>query len=531
MSRPLEIKYGGATLELRKSKQFVALRSGEQSPATTEPGLRRTPVGERGRAGGYVVLEIEAANELTARDSSGSEAPTPNAAFANVYHSSDDGVPFVPTGTIYLEFKRDVPDNQRKEFVARHGLTVVETGHDGALTLRVADGSGDAVETSAALQQDPIVEVAEPDLASEGEVKHFAMPDDAFFGRQWHLENSGQIEGASDSLKPGADARVVAAWRRMQSFGSPEVVIGIIDDGFDLSHPDLATRIVHPWDFTRGTSDVAPEPNLTSPTTGNWHGTACAGVAIGALHAGKIVGAAPGCSWMPVRWSALDPIEVVKWFDHMRENGAWIVSCSWGARAKFYPLPTRISKSIARYAEEGRNGRGGVIIFAAGNEGRDVNDPRNQSVNGWAIHPGVIAVAASTSMDERAPYSNFGNEICVCAPSSSPEGRDITTADVTGEFVDAIGSTRPKGYVPGEYNEHFGKTSSACPLVAGICGLMLSVNPELTAIQVRQILQSTARRVADPALYDANGHSKYFGYGCVNAEAAVLEARALVPSA
>nr|WP_249812167.1 S8 family serine peptidase [Bradyrhizobium sp. 173] len=344
--------------------------------------------------------------------------------------------------------------------------------------------------------------------------------------RQWYLENTGHNAGDGGGLKAGADARVVAAWRLLQGLGSSDVLIGIIDDGFDLGHPDLAGRSLHAWDFMRNSADVAPEPNLTSPQSGNWHGTACAGVAIGAAGAGKIVGAAPGCSWMPVRWSNLEPIEITKWFDYVRENSASIVSCSWSARATNYPLSTRVAKAIDRCAIEGRGGKGCVIVFAAGNESRDVNNPDGGSVNGFAIHPHVIAVGASDSLDEYASYSNVGREIWVCAPSSGDGARGVTTADVTGEFVDSIGATRPAGYVPGDYNEHFGKTSSACPLVAGICGLVLSANPELTAVQCREILKQTARRIGDPSLYDAQGHSRLFGYGCVQAEAAVAEAKA-----
>jgi subtilisin family serine protease len=532
VSDVLKLKYGGTALDLRKSEHFTAVRSDvvrRLSRDNSLSGASSDQITEHPRTGDFAVLKTETAKKLT-DDGSQIEKSAKRGTLANVYHSSDDMVAFIPTGTIYLEFRDDVPESAKTNLRARYSLTWVSTGRDGALTLRVAGGEKDAVETCAALQLEPIVKIAEPDLATEGEVKGFALPDDAFFGRQWHLENSGTVEGDANGLKAGADARVVGAWRLMQGFGSPDVVIAIIDDGFDLTHPDLSDRIVHAWDFKRNTSNVAPEPNLNSPTTGDWHGTACAGVAIAALHAGNVVGAAPGCSWMPVRWSALEPVEVVKWFDHVRENGAWVISCSWGPRAKNYPLPTRIAKAIEQCARQGRNGKGCIIVFAAGNEGRDVNDPASGSVHGFAIHPDVIAVAASTSLDDHPSYSNFGEAIWICAPSSGGGGRDITTADATGEFLDAIGTPRPMGYVPGDYHEHFGKTSSACPLVAGICGLILSANPTLSAAAVRELLKNTARRIGDPDLYDANGHSKLYGYGCINAETAVAEARALLPS-
>ena len=77
------------------------------------------------------------------------------------------------------------------------------------------------------------------------------------------------------------------------------------------------------------------------------------------------------------------------------------------------------------------------------------------------------------------------------------------------------------GYAAGDYTATFGGTSSATPLVAGVCGLVLAVNPALSAAEVKQIVQETARKIGDPADYGANGHSQAFGYGCIDAAAAV----------
>lgn len=527
MSNILNLRYGSGSLALNKSSTLAAVHSGSLLQHAAENQIAS-------RSGSYQIRNrsdlgnIRTLGAGTRRDSKSFESTIDRllrpAEITNVYHSSPDMVPFVPTGTVYLEFHETADEQTRNDLITRHHLKLVRREFDGGLTLRADDHRLDAVEVCTALQQEPSVRIAEPDLSTEGEVKGFAAPNDALIDHEWYLENTGRNGGEASDLKAGADARVIAAWRLLQGLGSLDVVIGIIDDGFDLSHPDLAARSVHPWDFARNAANVSPEPNLTSPQSGNWHGTACAGIAIGAAGAGNIVGAAPGCSWIPVRWSSLEPIEIAKWFDYMRERGASIVSCSWGARATNYPLSTRVAKAISRCATEGREGKGSIIVFAAGNEGRDVNDPAHNSVNGFAVHPDVVAVGASDSLDEHASYSNTGKEIWICAPSSSDSGRGVTTADVTGEFIDSIGATRPLGYVPGDYNEHFGKTSSSCPLVAGICGLVLSANPGLTAAECREILKQTARRIGDPGSYDADGHSRLFGYGCVHAEAAVAEA-------
>ena len=521
MTEVFEISIGGQSVALRRNADLVAFRGNNRTFTNDFPVSGRAAYGSR-RADEYVVVDKSVAPE------SGSAWRASDLA---VYHTSQDRVPFVTVGTLYIEFAADVPEDVRRDVLSRHAVTILRTEPDGSITASTASSS-DCVAVCVELQRDRRIRVAEPDLQTSGELKNFPGVSDPLFERQWHLENAGQINGSKDGLKAGADARVTGAWRLLADFGSPNVVIGVIDDGFDLSHPDLTSRSLHPWDFQRNSTDVSPVPSRTSPTLGNWHGTACAGVAVGSLNGGSIVGAAPRCSWIPVRWRPdLSPEEVVRWFDYLRDKGAAVISCSWGTRARNYPLPTRIAKALGQCAREGRGGKGCVVVFAAGNELRDINDPQNESVNGFATHPDVISVAASTSLDERAEYSNFGKEILTSAPSSGVPGRDIATADVTGTFIDAAGIQRSMGYAPGDYNEHFGKTSSACPLVAGICGLILSANPDLSAAEVRDIIKGTARKIGTQDEYDASGHSIHFGYGCINAEAAVAEALARRPLA
>ncbi|MBK6901386.1 MAG: S8 family serine peptidase [Saprospirales bacterium] len=81
----------------------------------------------------------------------------------------------------------------------------------------------------------------------------------------------------------------------------------------------------------------------------------------------------------------------------------------------------------------------------------------------------------------------------------------------------------PMAVPGGDRYMHFGGTSGATPIVAGICALMLSVNPDLTSREVKQILKDTADKVGSPSEY-VNGHSLRFGYGRVNADRAVAEA-------
>lgn len=525
MSDQVSLKYGGQTLQLARSERLVAVkpqpgmdvfmkRAIDALPSARVPGEA-----DRVMLGGFQVVELGSTAEESNAGLDRLRRDPAVATGSHVYHTSNDGVPFVPTGEVYVEFKPEASQEQKEELFDRYKLQIVEARSDNALIARTTPDSPNPVKVAVELQKQDVIAFAEPDLATPGRLKAFALPTERLLADQWHLENTGVHRGSTLFIKAGADARVVAAWREALTLGSAEVVLAVIDDGFDLSHPDLSEpgAITDPWDFTRRTDQPTPDPR-----TEDWHGTACAGVALGRANANGILGAAPGARLMPIRWGPdLTDAQVEAWFGHARARGAWVLSCSWGAAAANFPLSSRKAQAIADCARDGRGGRGCVILFAAGNANRDVNAPAAGTVDGFAIHPDVIAVAASNSRDQRSSYSNFGKEILVCAPSNGAGGWGILTADVTGSVVQG-GITIPLGYDPGDYTYDFGGTSSACPLVAGVCALVLSCNPELSPSEVRTILRETARKIGDS--YDERGHSVHFGYGCVDAQAAVRQA-------
>lgn len=534
MSSSVTINYGGRKLTLSKSERLIAVKPAAGMAGDLERAVRsvtgHAAAPEAGTLGGFRLVEVGSA---AARAPTGEakrqldqlRASPAVATGSHVFHTGEDGVPFVPTGSVYVEFKPAAPAEERQRLIDEARLQIVEARGADALIARVTPGSENPVKVAAKLQASDLVDVAEPDLATPGRLKAAAASwTDPLLKEQWHLRNLGRHRGTTFGFRQGADARVVDAWEATGGVGVPNVVVAVIDDGFDLAHPDLSGpgKVVHPWDFTRNTDQPTPDP-----ATADWHGTACAGVAVGRLGGGNILGAAPAATLMPIRWGRdLSDGEVEAWFGYVAQMGAWVVSCSWGAAADFFPLSTRVRRAIQRCADEGRGGKGCVIVFAAGNSDHDVNDPAGGTLDGFATHPAVIAVAASTSRDERSDYSNFGAEIWVCAPSSGAGGWGVLTADVTG-VIQQGGVSRPLGYAQGDYTFDFGGTSSACPLVAGVCALMFSANPDLSPTQVKEILRQTARRIGSG--YDAQtGHSRQFGYGCVDAAAAVGAAVAAV---
>jgi subtilisin family serine protease len=530
------ISYGRSQTTFRKSEEHVAFRQknqfGRDLFQTEDVFSEQLPPIGRQRMSNFSVVQVDPRlgdiDEAAGRAKAA--ADTPDEEPVDVYHTSDDAVPFVPEGTLHLAFQDDVTPSDIEKFAQNNGLIMIGAPRDGFYTADVRHQDRDAVEIAQELQQSELILLAEPDLTTPVSFS-MDLPTDALMDDQWHLRNTGKRHGASTfTLKPGADARVVDAWERLGNLGNPDVILSMIDDGFDLQHPDLNQQIVSAHDFIRGSSNVSPEVDHTNPSLGDWHGTACAGLAVARAAGGKTVGVAPNAQFMPLRMARhLSPVEVESWFDYATRKGAWVISCSWNAEAKVYPLPERIYQALGRAATKGRDGKGTVLVFAAGNAGRDVNDPPN-SLNGYATHPDVLAIAASTSTDEHAEYSDFGDEIAVCAPSGGRGGVAMTTSDVKGDFVDDAGDSVPMGFVAGAYNGGFSGTSAACPVVAGVCALVLGANPDLTAPEVREIMRQTARKIGDLSTY-VDGHSPRFGYGCVDADAAVAKALSVATDA
>lgn len=513
----IRLSYGGTPVTFRKSDRLVAVRPGPGMDRAAARALNEiAPAATPGETlGGFQVVTVGPDPFVTDQQLDLLRANHAFDAGSHVFHTSDDEVPFVPTGSVYVVFKPEVPQDRQEQLLEDNHLQIIDARGEGTFITRITPQSPNPLKVASALQQSGDVEVCEPEFSTPASTKAFTPPSGGLLADQWHLRNIGTHRGTSVGFRAGADARVVDAWTRAKTLGSSAVILAVIDDGFDLSHPDLSApgKVIHAWDFTRNSADPSPDADLQ-----DWHGTACAGVALAQAGAAGVYGAAPGVTLMPIRWGPeLNDTQIENWFSYAAARGAWVLSCSWSARAANFPLSVRAKTAIANCARNGRGGKGCVIVFAAGNENRSINNPAAGTVNGFAIHPDVIAVAASNSRDERSNYSNYGTEISICAPSSGTGGWGVLTCDVTG-VQSVSGVTRPLGYAPGDYTYEFGGTSSATPLVAGVCALILSASPGLTAAQVKTLLQTTARKIGGLA---PGARNDTFGHGCVDAAAAI----------
>ncbi len=371
-----------------------------------------------------------------------------------------------------------------------------------------------------------LVEYAEPNFI------HLPAPkfvtNDPLFAQQWHLPRI-QAEAAWDITR-----------------GDQSIVIAIVDDGLDTDHEDFATagKIVPGLDLVGGDNDPRPGP-------GDAHGTAAAGVATAAgNNAIGVSGAAPICGLMGIRLlgTGMSNLTESQAFRFAADNGAAVISNSWGPTDNGGPgpLPGIVQAAIDYAFVNGRNGLGCVILFAAGNGNEHISAPA--TLDGYASYHRVIAVAAVNDQNVRSGYSDFGPEVDVCAPSDGtsaqpsiwsglpPDGS--TLAIFTTDRMGAAGynppssGTDPAGAAT-NYTGTFGGTSSACPLAAGVTGLMLSIAPDLMAEQVRFVLEATADKVDNAntnpiGQYQPTGHSQWYGYGRINALNAVRGARSSV---
>jgi len=260
-----------------------------------------------------------------------------------------------------------------------------------------------------------------------------------------------------------------------------------------------------------------------------------------------VVGVAPKCALMPIRFDSSDDDSVVEMFEWAVDHGASVISCSWNSDSINFPLSRRQSQVLRYAAREGRGGKGCVILFAAGNDNRPIKGTQEERrgskrwQNGYAAHPDVIAVSACTSQAKKALYSNWGAEVSICAPSGNgfPVRSDNAhvRVRVPGRLVVTTDNSGSAGASPSSYRYDFNGTSAACPIAAGVAALVLSVNPELSAAEVKEVLQRSADKIVDSnpdgqldnnfGHYDQNGHSWWFGYGKVNAHRAVQEAQRL----
>ena len=436
--------------------------------------------------------------------------------------------PVIYTENLIIKFVDRLDPEQCQAVLREAGLTIKQelSYATNAYFASVPEGSGQVVfDIAAKLLRRPDVEYCHPELIRPRARKRV-------FPQQWHLDKT-TING----VVVDAHANVASAHEIAQGEG---ITIAIIDDGVDIDHVEFggSGKVVAPRDITEQSNDPRPKDLFgTGPEFGDNHGTACAGVACGNGVSGAS-GVAPKAKLIPIRLSSdLGSQREAEAFKWAADHGADVISCSWGPpdgrwfdptdrrHNQVVRLPASTRMAIDFAVTNGRGGKGCVVLFAAGNGNELVDN------DGYASHPNVIAVAACNDRGKRSVYSDFGKAVWCAFPSndighppfSQPE--PLTTGIWTTDRAGSNGYNRGQvamGDAAGDYTNDFGGTSSACPGAAGVAALVLSVNPELKVTEVRDILRRACDKI-DPGggQYDATGRSPKYGFGRLNARAAV----------
>ena len=371
-------------------------------------------------------------------------------------------------------------------------------------------------------------------------------PNDSLFDDQWHLEKA--------HLPAAWDQSIVDAGQNL--FRESSVVIGIVDDGIQHTHPDLQpnyradlSRNFHEKEDGIYGSDPSPDSDNDDDNARS-HGTSVAGVAAARGHNNEtgIAGTAPTADIAGLRLpeDRSPDIVVADALSYLRNDidiynnswkPNWYTPNSWEAN-----LGNQVGQSIfalSAGANQGRDGLGNIYVFSGGNDGSRIGGllQGNVNYNPLANSRYTIAVAAidrhgvqATRSDQKI-YSEPGAPLLVSAYSKGfSNGVEANAGIYTTNYLEADADPPDSDAgLPNGYTRNFGGTSPAAAMVSGVVALMLEANPTLTWRDVQHILVDTAdRNDQDDDDWKKNGADYWvnhkYGFGAVNADNAVKEA-------
>lgn len=376
-----------------------------------------------------------------------------------------------------------------------------------AITLKFPSNV-DLVKLLNELNKVNVVEYAEPDFIGHSNGVRGVSPNDQYYSRQWSLKNDGSFPDYPAIT--GADIEMEEGWALEQ--GDSTVIVGIIDTGCKLDHPEMLNRIwknyneipgngidegnnsfiddVQGWDFANIDND---------PTDDEGHGSNVTGI-IGANGNNSIgyAGVDWNCKLMILKCINSENWGYYSWWSdaihYAVDNGAKVINMSVGGSDASTALQDAVNYALDN----------NVTIVAC------MMNTNNNTVFYPAAYPGVIAVGSTDPDDKRShPFfwsptsgSNYGPHISVVAPGNYIYGLDYQSNTY--------------------YGYYWGGTSQATPHVCGLAALLLAQNPKLTPAQIKTLIQSTAEdQIGDP-VEDTPGWDQYYGYGRINAHNALL---------
>lgn len=468
----------GQTLEVNRSAGFSSEAPSEELAALASAG--------------WVFVQPSLAFTESVR----SLQPPTEVQEAGQVYQQEDGHILIGSRNLIVQLSPELSDTAARRELKKRKLNIVRALAFAKNQFQVTvPASEDLLAVANALQESEIAVSAEPEFIEY--IGQRFTPNDPTYAQQWHLNNRGGGGGVA-----GADIAAERAWEFTRGRG---VRVAVIDNGFDVRHQDLAAGIVAESGFFDATGTFR-QTLVNFPDDG--HGTFCAGMAA-ARHSNNRdgCGSAPECELMlvaslvdqlgtqatlarAVAYAANPGLEVA---GASMATGADVIVSSLGPNGANWALTAVLENAILYATRQGRRGRGTPVFWASSNGNVDI------ALDQVVSHPNVIAVGRSRNND-REDNSARGAQLDFLAP-----GVDVISTVSGGGTGVATG------------------TSFAAPLAAGVGALLLSINSDLTATELRQIICDTCDKIGGVA-YNAGGHHLDYGFGRVNAFRAVIRA-------
>ncbi len=298
------------------------------------------------------------------------------------------------------------------------------------------------------------------------------IQNEPYYKYAWHFAYNQEIS-SQYGIDPNANIHIEDAWKITRGEG---VKVAVIDASyFDWEHEDLRENVMITYNSDEDNNHISNDGQSDEFS----HGSTVAGFIASPVNGKGLIGSAPNAKLLLIR--QVDPSDsaTIKAFEFAKENGAKVINCSWGTNS----VSEGVATALSNLKDEGI-----TIIFATGNENQNMDE---EFINDESELPSVIGVGATDEYNEVAPYSNYGKNIDIVAPGGNlNENLGILGLDDMGR----IGSNIQRSLVNNNYAFTNG-TSFASPIVAGVVALMISVNPNLTPYQIRDILINTADRI------------------------------------
>jgi len=272
------------------------------------------------------------------------------------------------------------------------------------------------------------------------------------------------------------------------------VKVAIIDDGFDTNHPELENRIYAKYNF----SGIGEYDDVSHTSTEDHHGTAVTGIIASNVDGSGIAGVSPNTQLILIKMAnSFNDDTLIEMFNYAIQAGADVINCSWGTDS----VSPVVRDYLNNIAKNGRDGKGIAIVFASGNENKDMSLDESAIEN-------IIGVGATDHQNLRTNYSNYGKDLDIVAP-----GGGETYGDLGITTIDPIGLN---GVSNDHYNRHneinndkdvsFIGTSAAAPIVTGAIALMIEKKHDITLNEIFTIIKTKSDNIGEniPYLVDYN---------------------------